>query len=53
MMATIKDRIFQRKSASRERGHFWQEIATNQIIVQIILRTFRDWFMTNMSKYND
>ena len=47
--------IFQRKSASQERGQFWQELATNRNYQDfyLILRTFQNCFMTIMRKYND
>ena len=44
--------IFQHKSASRERGQFWQKIATNRNDqnFSLILCTFWDWFMTKLRK---
>ena len=48
-------RFFQNKSAIRGRGQFWQGIAANRNYQDIssILRTFWDWFMAIMRKYND
>ena len=47
--------IFQHKSASRDRGQFWHEFATNSNYQDftLILRAFRDRFMTIVRKYND